>query len=213
MSKSLQQRLLDAVVQHFPKRVAAIEALSNLLGVGRDGIYRRMRGDTILSPKEVEVIALTFHVSLDDLIFGQSDTVIFSFNGFDESTRSFIDYLERFESELSRASSMGDGHFYYASVELPLFQSCFFKELICFKLYIWGLTVLGYEALQDRPFSFELLPVPLLATIQRIQELYVNVPSTELWGRNVVDNTLNQIEYHFSSGHFRSPDDALLLCE
>ncbi len=213
MSKNLQQRLLDAVVQHFPKRVAAIEELSRLLGVGRDGIYRRMRGDTVLSPHELELLARTFNISLDSLIFEQSDTVFFSFNGFDESTRNFNDYLESFELELLNGSSMGDSHFYYASVELPLFQSCFYQELICFKLYIWGLTVLGYENLQNRPFSFDLLPAPLLDTTRRIQELYVGVPSTELWGANVVDNTLSQIEYHVSSGHFKDAKDALSLCD
>ena len=212
MSKDLQQRLFDVLLQRFSKRVTAIDRLSELLGIGRDGVYRRMRGDTALSPAELEVLAQAFNISIDSLISRQSGSVFFSFNGFDERTHNFNDYLRGFQEELEHAQAIEGTYFYYASIELPLFQSCFYRELICFKLYIWGLTVLGYESLQDRPFSFDLLPDPLWETTRRIQDLYVALPSTELWGTNVVDNTLNQIEYHVGSGHFGNIADALLLC-
>ncbi len=215
MAKNLQQRLFDQVLSQFAKRTHAIDQLSGLLGVGRDGIYRRIRGDTIVNPTELERLAQHFNLSLDSLIFGESDTVFFSFNGFDESTRNFNDYLIGFEQEFEFLSQANpeEIHFYYASTELPLFQSCFFPELICFKLYVWGLTVLGYKNLNAQAFSADLLPAHVLETTKRIQKLYISFPSTELWGTNVVDNTLNQIEYHFGSGHFRSAEDALMLCD
>lgn len=213
MPNNLQQRVFDQILKLYSKRAQAIEELSALLEVGRDGIYRRLRGDTVLSPTELERLTLRYRLSLDALILEQSDTVFFSFNGFEESTKNFNEYLLGFETDLEIAAKEDDTHFYYASMELPLFQSCFFPELICFKLYVWGLTVFGYKNLQEVPFSFDLLPAPILETTRRIQQLYVNLPSSEIWGTNVVDNTLNQIEYHFGSGNFRSPDDALQLCD
>lgn len=215
MSKSLQQRLFDQILLQYPKRILAIDKLSSLLNLGRDAIYRRMRGDTILNPAELEQLAQHFQISLDSLVFGQTETVFFSFNGFDKGTRNFNDYLFGFEKEFEFMKNVEEDqtHFYYASMELPLFQSCFFPELICFKLYVWGLTVLGYKDLSKQSFSVDMLPAPLLEITKRIQELYLKIPSTELWGINVVDNTLNQIEYHFGSGHFRSAEEAILLCD
>ena len=53
----------------------------------------------------------------------------------------------------------------------------------------------------------------MLDTTRRIQQAYIEIPSTELWGTNVIDNTLNQIEYHVGSGTFKSLEDALTLCD
>lgn len=213
MAKNLQQRIFDQILEQFPKRSHAIDELSTLLGIGKDGIYRRMRGDTIVTPDELEQLALKYNLSLDGMIFEESDTVFFSFNGFDKSTKNYHDYLLSFEEELKFAAGSPETRFYYASVELPLFQSCFFPELICFKLYVWGLTVLGYQNLKNLPFSFDLLPAPILETTKRIRALYVELPSNEIWGTNVIDNTLSQVEYHFSSGHFATANDAITICE
>jgi len=37
--------------------------------------------------------------------------------------------------------------------------------------------------------------------------------STELWNLNLLDNTLNQIEYYLESGSIAQASDALLLCD
>ena len=37
--------------------------------------------------------------------------------------------------------------------------------------------------------------------------------SVEMWSLNIVDNTLNQIEYHFHTNSFKERKDALGLCD
>ena len=69
MSTNLQQALFDQIISRFPNKTAAVAEISEVLGLGRDPVYRRMRGDTILTPDELSELSRTFHISLDELIF------------------------------------------------------------------------------------------------------------------------------------------------
>ena len=80
-------------------------------------------------------------------------------------------------------------------------------------MYIWGRTVLDFEYMQNVKFSFDLVPVPLIQLTEKMLDIYIRLPSIELWSQNIIDNTLNQIEYHLSSGSFQNSQDALLLCD
>ncbi|MCB0598735.1 MAG: hypothetical protein H6557_07570 [Lewinellaceae bacterium] len=75
---SFQKKLLEKVANRFAKRGEAVDALMGLLSHGKDGICRRLRGDTLLAPDEVVAIARHFGISLDSLATGESDKAIFS---------------------------------------------------------------------------------------------------------------------------------------
>ncbi|MEL6863564.1 MAG: hypothetical protein AAFP19_04050, partial [Bacteroidota bacterium] len=62
-------------------------------------------------------------------------------------------------------------------------------------------------------FSFDLIPYPIIQLSERMAQLYKDLASTELWSQNIVDNTLNQIEYHLGVGGFANGEDALVLCD
>jgi hypothetical protein len=59
----LQHYLLEEISKRFLKKTDAVDVLCQLLNVGKDAIYRRMRGDTVLSPAELTLLAakLAFH--------------------------------------------------------------------------------------------------------------------------------------------------------
>lgn len=213
MAATLQQQFLERILQRFPKKSAAVDELSDIMGIGKDAVYRRLRGDTLLTPDEMAMLSRKFNVSLDAMVFEESDTVFMQFNAFTKESNNFEEFLSGFMAEMEKASDLPEYQFYYASVELPMFQSLFFPELIGFKMYIWGRTVLDFDYMQKTLFSFDLLPPPLLELINKMLKLYINLPSTELWSQNIIDNTLNQIEYHLSSGSFQDSEDALILCE
>ena len=213
MTNSLQNALFTRILTHFDKRAKAVEKLSLILSVGKDAVYRRLRGDTMLSPDEMGRLAKEFNISLDALVYEQSDTVFFSYDPISQQLNNFEDYLTRFLEELELGYSSTDTYFYYASSELPLFLSCFYPELIKFKLYIWGLTALDFDYLKNVKFDFDMIPPPVMRVANRIAEVYKLMSSIELWDDNIISNTLTQFEYHLSMGKFKNPEDALLLCE
>lgn len=210
---NLQELLFERIVASYPRRIDAVEALMEILHLGKDPIYRRLRGDTFLSPPELTTLALHYRISIDALIVGASDNVVCDFNAFSRKVVGFTDFLEDFIQNLSQIRRLPNAHFYYATVEIPVLTYNFIPELICFKLYVWGRTTWNLEYLRDRPFDFELVTAPVSRLSQTLLDQYIALNSTELWSVNIVDNTLAQIEYHTYSGGFRYPQEAVVLCD
>jgi Helix-turn-helix len=209
----LQLYLFEEILTRFPRRPDAVDALSKLLNIGPDAIYRRMRGDSSLSSDEITLLAKKFNVSLDKFIFQQSDSVVFTFNPFSHKVRSFEDYLKGIEVDLDMMIKLPDIKIMDAWTEIPFFYYIYFPELFSFKFYVWGRTIWHFEYLQTRKFTLDIIPVPVIHQAQKILERYRKIPSTQLWSLSIVDNTLTQIEYHVNSGSFEHPEDALLLCQ
>jgi len=210
---SLQERLFSAVAARYPKRADAVDNISTVLNMSPDAVYRRLRGDTLLSPTEMEALCLHYRLSMDALIFGQSDLVISRYNAISRPVTTYQDYVDNFAADLGQARLLPGAHLYFASVEISVFTYMFFPELIRFKLYVWGRTTWDLPVSNNHPFAFDLVPEPVLRAADQIAEHYLHLPSTELWSISICDNTLAQIENHLYSGGFRNRQDALLLCD
>lgn len=213
MENGLQNKLLDQILNHYPKRAEAVEVLSQMLNIGKDAAYRRFRGDTMLTPDEISLLAKKFNLSLDAHIFGNTDSVFFTFNAFSQKINSIEDYLLSIKQLLGRLHQLPEVVIYYASSEIPFFYYSFFPELIGFKLFVFGRSIWDLEYLRQRPFDLKLLSPHAIALTEEILHEYIQFPTVELWSYNIFDNTLNQIEYHLNSGQFANPEDALILCD
>lgn len=213
LQSTLQDQIFEIILTRFPRRADAVDALCDLLNLAKDPIYRRLRGDTPLLPQELGLLSQHFNISLDALVIGQSDNVVFDFNAFSRKISSFSDYLASMNADFAHIHKMPNAHLYFASAELTVFTYSLFPELIAFKLYGWGRTTWNLEWLRDRPFSFDLITQPVIRESQVMLQQYLALPSTELWTVQIMDNTLAQIEYHLYAGGFRDPKDALVLID
>jgi hypothetical protein len=209
----LQDQIFEFILQRHGRRADAVEALCQLLSLSKDAVYRRLRGDTFLSPQELGTLARHYHLSLDALVNGQTDNVVCNFNAFSQRLNDFGDYLEGLANDFAQLRRLPGMHLLYASVEVPLFTYNFFPELISFKLYVWGRTTWNFAYLRDRPFDFSLVTPPVMRVSQALLQHYLAIDSTELWSMAIMDNTLAQIEYHVYSGGFHDNKDAVTLCE
>ena len=102
---------------------------------------------------------------------------------------------------------------HYATSDVPLFVYFYFPEILQFKIYIWGRAVWMFDYLDDMKFNFNVIGPHGMEMAQDMLKYYVKLPSTELWSTDILDNTLNQIEYHVNSGHFSNLEDAMILCQ
>ena len=211
--KTLQEKIFDSILSRFEKKSDAVAKLSSLINVGKDAVYRRLRGDTILTPDEITLLAQEFNLSLDGLIHDQSHLVFFSFNPFANRLKSFDDYLDSTIKDLSVIAGRSDGKLLYASSEIPIFLIGFFPELISFNLYIWGKTAFSFDYLNDIPFSFDIIPPSAKEKYSDLVDLYLKVPSTELWGLDLIGNTLKQIETYTLSDKFANAEIPFVLLD
>lgn len=213
MTRTLQAQLLDEIMNRFQKRSTAVEELSNLFGVQKDAVYRRLRGDTLLTPEEIVLLAKTYDLSLDSLIYSEPNRIFFSFSSFGRTINNVGDYLSGVLENLQQSLQLPDVKAYYVSFEIPFFYYAFFPELISFKLFIWGKTVWEFDYLKDRPFDFDIISYPDEKVIQDILKNFLRLDTTEIWSVSIIDNTLNQIEYFSNTGGFKNPGDALILVD
>ncbi|NDW19691.1 hypothetical protein D0T53_12330 [Dysgonomonas sp. 216] len=80
MPKSLKfnQKLIDTLAEIYPKKNDQLALLMELLYLGKEAAYRRLRGEVAFSFSEACVIVKHLNLSLDDIAYGQeSDLVTF----------------------------------------------------------------------------------------------------------------------------------------
>ncbi len=213
MTNKFQAHFFEEILARFPKRSAAVEALAELLGVQKDAIYRRLRGDTLLTPEEIALLTRTYQLSLDAMVYKDLDRVYFSFSPFSKTINNVGNYLTGILADLQQVQQLPDVKIYYASFEIPFFYYAYFPELISFKLYIWGKTVWDLDYLKDRPFDFDVISYPDEKIIEQILQSFTQLDTVEIWSSNICDNTLSQIEFFVNSGSFKNGEDAYLLCD
>jgi hypothetical protein len=213
-TNKMQSYLFEEIeTRHFQSRSEMITALMKLFDVGKDAVYRRLRGETFLPPDELALLAKTYNISLDSFIFQSSDSLFFTFNPFIRTVRTSEDYLEGIHQDVAMLNRLPNVHIYNAWAEIPFFFYMFFPRIFSFKMYVYGRTIWELDYLQNRPYDFDVIPLPVIQKSEEILKLYRALPTTELWSLNIMDNTLNQIEYHSNGGGFKNPKDALILCE
>jgi len=208
-----QQDFFQQILDRFPKNAAAISAMSDLLNVREDGIYRRIKGKTSISLQEAMQLAKAYGVSIDALRPTSSEAIQWSFSAFQRPVRTFDDFIDDILQQIQMVHKMDEVEITYTTKDLPVFHAMQFPEILAFKLYTWGVTTWQMEDLQDRAFRFDMISEALLEKAREISSIYYSFRSHELWSDNVLKNILRQIEYLATIELFVHEADAFLLCD
>ncbi len=211
-SKLLQEHVLNSVLKRFRNKAQAVKALSDLLGLGRDAVYRRFNGETELAIDQLITIAKTFEISIDQLIFNPSQSFLFRHNALPEGVKTFEQYMESIGGQMEKFGRLPNLHAYIASSEIPIFWYLFFPRLLCFKLYMTGLTIWDFKHMKDLKFNFDLLSPAAKAMAFKMAKIYLSMPSNDFWTTSIIDNTLSQVEYLVETQRFENRSDATVVC-
>ncbi len=211
MQDNFQVQFLDRILSQYNRKGEAVDHLCKLLNVSKDGVYRRLRGETVLSPDELRTLSLTHTISIDQLMAVRGNDVLFTFNPFSNRIGEVGDYVQNLIQLLHQFAMLPKSMVYYASCEIPVFYHSLVPELFSFKLYVWARTVWNLPFYQDSRFHFNLIPADTRLLYPELISSYKAIPSIELWSYNIFDNTLSQIEYHLESKMFDNPADTLVL--
>ncbi len=208
----LQHALFEKILFTFKKKSEAITALSILLNVQSNAVYKRIRGDTPLTPDELTLLVQHFNISIDALLNKETDIVLFSYPSLVNKPKNFADYLNNLSVQIAELPKV-NGYIKYASAEIPIYHYCFFPEIIAFKLFTWGKTTWNFDYLQGKPFSLDLMSPTDYEAAATFLHHYLKVPSIELWSANALDNTLSQLIHCIQSGNMKHPSDGIIICD
>lgn len=213
MANQFQVKFLERLAEKVGKKADVVNELAELLNRKKDGIYRRFKGETILSINELYEIVRHYKISINELLDEEVGHYLFSFDLSPQRMDIYNDYFKGLKADLEQFMTADHRHVYYAAQNLPLFPHMYFPRLTFFKFFIYGLTAWDIPESKDRKFSFDGMDEQFEMVSKLVAHQYSKIDSTELWTLTILDDTLNQIEFLNEIGQFSNSEDAILICD
>jgi len=210
MKEKYYAKFVEELINKFESKKKLVSELANLLSIEENSVYRRLRGDTVMTLDELFIVAKAVNISLDEIIF-DNEYIRFqhpTLNGNHESSSA---YLTNIEKEFFQLLHLPGGELFYASRELPFFQFLPFPELAYFKLYVWGKDAWRFKEYEQKKFSIGNLKEHIGDLCGKINSHYSQIDSIEIWSGSILDSTINQIFHHLRLGNFQDNNEALVL--
>jgi len=211
--EDLQVRLFNMIRDQLPNHVSLVDEIAELLDISNDSAYRRIRGEKPISLQEVQKLAGTFQISLDDLIGNPSNSVTFRTNFLEETSYSFVDWLKGVLQITMGASQAEDTEILFILNELSIYEVLQIPEICAFKLFFWRKSNLDFPGYRDQRFRVDELDDEVLSLSQEIISHYIRVKTKELTTEESLNSYLKQVVYYSEAGYFHSKNDALTLCD
>jgi len=207
-TNQLQQQFFNHLKTIIPPHLSMVDELTELLGLSYDSVYRRIRGEKPLALNEVRQICEHYHISLDQVLQLQNDTVVFKAPDINTTNLPFIDYLKGMLGQMKYFNSFKEKKMLYLCKDMTFFHFYLFPEIAAFKTFFWIKTILNNPEYSQKSFSLaEFSFTDCVSIGQQIIGEYNKIPSVELWNFESINSSINQIQYYRDSNMFSTRED------
>jgi len=204
----------DLIKKSIPTNQSLVNEISDILNIGTDAAYRRIRGVKMLDFEETMKLSRHFRISLDAVSsVTQDNLIICRYIPLNlKNTRNYMTYLNAILRISDNTKVVPEGEMITFAVDIPFVNLLHYKELTFFKVYSWSKSVYGYEGTFEQFIST--IDIPEINEIhKRIATNYLQIPSSEIWTSGTLDTMIRLISYRYEMKHFGDANNALLLCE
>ncbi|MDR3246542.1 MAG: helix-turn-helix domain-containing protein, partial [Prevotellaceae bacterium] len=207
-----QKHLFDIIKTYIPDQHRLAGMMEDLLGLGRDSVYRRIRGETELSFSELQKLCSHFNLSLDEILNFQSEQgALFQYTSVNMADQSsYINYIERLSKTLTLLQTAEDKELLFTAQDVPFYHFLNHTELMFFKLYVWY-DVINPNKVSFHEFCDRLDKTTILPIYERMFCAYRQIPSKEIWTTQTLDTILRLLEYYMETGAFDGRETVLSL--
>lgn len=209
----IQQQLFNIIKSRIPAEASVADEIAKLLNISSDSAYRRMRGEKQITFEELYLLAISFRISLDQLMSIQTGGFVFQGNLLNHKNFRFDAYLTGIMHTMAYFASTKQRELYYLCKDIPLFHHWYTRELAAFKYYFWMISIFGFPEFKKVKVDINGYPDELWDLGQKILNLYNQVDSYELWSLEAINSTIHQIEYYKECQMFKSDYEILKLYE
>jgi hypothetical protein len=211
-TSELQQQLFSYLKEHIPPHISLVDELCDLLDLSHDSVYRRIRGEKPITLTELKSICEHYHLSIDQLLQLENDSVLFDAPGMNGKPGNFTDYMKGMLRQFKYFNSFANREMYYLCKDSTFWSFFFFPELAAFKTFFWSKTINNQPDLRDKSFSYDEFPFTDCFEIgQQVLKEFNQIPCVELWNNESIHSTINQIAFYKDAGNFRSKKDLELV--
>lgn len=207
-TNELQQQLFTYLKENIPPHLSLVDELCDLLGLSADSVYRRIRGEKPISLAELKRICEHYHLSVDQLLQLQNESVLFNAPGMNSVPGEFVEYVRGMLAQFKYFSSFKTKEIQYLCKDVPIWYFYLFPEMAAFKTFFWSKTINNQASLSNKAFSLEEYPYnDCFAIGQQVLQLHNEITSVELWNPESIHSTINQVAYYKDAGNFKSQKD------
>lgn len=206
----IQNHLFDLIRKQLSPNVTLVDSIADILEISNDSAYRRLRCETLLDIQELITLCNHYRISLDSLQV--SDVVNFRYKPLPADNTSLPGYLDSILSEMKMINSISNKQIIFTAEDLPIFHYFNYDLLTAFKLYYWNKSILNSPQFNGKKFNPNLVDEKLIKTAKEIYDLYIKIPSIEIWTEDTISVILKQVEYYWDSGLFEQKSHALTVC-
>jgi len=197
----------------LPASQSLAHVVSDLLGIGDDAAYRRIRGSKLLDFEETIKLCHHFNIAIDTLSGTADSQIQCVFSPLDyKNPKSFLLYAQNLNAFLERFRIGVGSEIVLTAADIPAFNYLFYKELTFFQLFSWNKSVCSFPSNYEE-FIKELNSDELLKCFDKIVTNYRLIPSSEIWTTSTINSFLKLLHYHIEMRHFNDRKIPLLLCE
>jgi len=211
----MQVMLFDLIQKSLPHNIALVDEVSELLNVGTDATYRRIRGEKPISLEEAMKLCRHYQISIDSLadIVPDNDHIRCRYTPLNlENLESYLTFIKSIANNIENTKYFPESEIILSAVDVPLLNILSYSELIFLKLFSWSKTVYAYSSPYEE-FVNQFNNSEIKKYHDKIVQNYLLIPSSEIWTTHTVDPILKLIDYHSELGHFSDGKLPLLFCE
>ncbi|MCD7938265.1 MAG: hypothetical protein LUG98_15515, partial [Tannerellaceae bacterium] len=208
MKDILNSNFVKRIQEFLPDQVTLVSCVMEILGIGREAAYRRLRNEVPFTFYEVSLIAHRLGISLDQIIGNyESKTGIFNLNlvHLDEALRHYCATLQRFKEYLSFMKGDDSASISMVSNSVPYLLYLPFYHIMKFRLCHWL-----HQTDKFKPVgSLDKITIPEpVANLQRaIYEGIQEVRNTYMiWDIHLFASFIKEIDY-FSKLNYINKND------
>jgi transcriptional regulator with XRE-family HTH domain len=207
MEKNTQEQLFQHIKSVLPSNLSFVDEIAAVLDISTDSAYRRIRNEKPITLEELQKLAEHFNISIDRFLHIKSDSFVFSGELASSGEKVLENWMEKILSHLTFINSFKHKHIYYLAKDLPVMSQFFAPELLAFKSFYWRRSILHYEKMRGQKFSLKHVNPRHLELGKKIEEVYTQIPTTEIWNLENINSTIRQIEFYRDANIFESEED------
>jgi len=204
-SPGIQQLFFQEIKSRLPSHISLVDKVADVLNISIDSSYRRIRGEKSIDFEELKTLSLYFKLSIDQFIHLQQNSVLFEDHSMGDGTLLHYNvYLEALIRDLTYMNSLEHKTMYYLNKDVPIFHHFSSPALTAFKSFFWVKSIMHDPEYARESFSLDKY-VPLFeSNAKKINQLYKQLPSVEIWNIESINSSIRQIEYYRNIGLFKN---------
>jgi len=188
------------ILESIPENIKPIEFLTELLNIGKESAYRRMRSEIPFTFEEITKLALELDFSVDEIIGKNKEERIFldlQVNSTSNHEESFLAMMHEYYKYCELISNAQTKEVLVALNRVSLASIIGFDTL--FKWYYYNWKHQTYNISLNDPFAETYIPPEINVIRQQFKNLRPNIYNVHyIIDRDIFQNMVREIQYYYN---------------